>query len=105
SEQIWFNFEPHAQLHDSRYLGRDFRERETIKRRVRRVQKRIASLSLQEQYSIADWLDKRLTTVTPVKETFCNLDSLNRETRFSSPPKQANTKKSDEVKELSGLLI
>jgi DNA adenine methylase len=95
SEQIWFNFDPPAQLHDASYLGRDFRERETIKRRVRRVQKRIAGLSSQEQYSIADWLDDRLSSGWPVKETFCNLDTWNREPKFSSGAKRASTQAFD----------
>lgn len=36
TEHVWFNFEPPVALHDYRYLGRDFRERERIKRMKQR---------------------------------------------------------------------
>ena len=39
-EKIWFNFDPPAQLHDARRLKRDFRERQTINRRLQRLQER-----------------------------------------------------------------
>jgi hypothetical protein len=47
-------------LHDSRYLGRDFRERQTIKRRLHRLQRRISTLSPQEQRLLSQWLDDQL---------------------------------------------
>lgn len=59
-EKIWFNFDPPARLHDSRYLGRDFRERQTIKRRLHRLQRRISTLSPQEQRLLSQWLDDQL---------------------------------------------
>ena len=33
-ETLWFNFEPPQILHDGRYIGRDFRARQTTKRRL-----------------------------------------------------------------------
>ena len=33
TEHLWFNFPPPRQLHDYRYLGTDFRDRERMKRR------------------------------------------------------------------------
>ena len=59
-EKIWFNFEPPARLHDTRHLGRDFRERQTIKRRLQRLQKRISTLSPQEQRLLSEWLSDHL---------------------------------------------
>jgi len=48
-EMLWFNF-PHPRLlHDARYLGTNFRERQTIKRRVARLRRRIERLSPTEQ--------------------------------------------------------
>lgn len=38
TEHLWYNFEPPAELHDYRFLGGNFRERE----RIRRMQKRWA---------------------------------------------------------------
>jgi DNA adenine methylase len=59
-EKIWFNFDPPARLHDARHLGRDFRERQTIKRRLERLQKRVLTLSPQEQRFLSEWLDEHL---------------------------------------------
>jgi hypothetical protein len=56
-EKLWFNFETPNWLHDGRHLGRNFRERQTIKRRRERLQKRIAALSLHEQRALFDALD------------------------------------------------
>lgn len=60
-EKLWFNFEPPVRLHDPRYLGRDFRERQTLGRRLERLQRRISALSLQEQSRLCEWLDHQLT--------------------------------------------
>ena len=37
-ETLWFNFEPPKVLHDARYLGEDFGQRQTNKRRIQRLQ-------------------------------------------------------------------
>jgi site-specific DNA-adenine methylase len=59
-EKIWFNFDTPSRLHDGRHLGRDFRERQTIKRRLQRLQTRISTLSPQEQRLLSAWLDDHL---------------------------------------------
>ncbi len=59
-EKLWFNFEPPAQLHDARHLGQNFRERQTIKRRLQRLQQRISTLTAQEQRLLSEWLDDHL---------------------------------------------
>ena len=59
-EKLWFNFAAPASLHDPRYLGRGFRERQTIKRRLERLQRRITTLSPQERHLLSDWLDDLL---------------------------------------------
>lgn len=56
-EKLWFNFEAPSRLHDERHLGRNFRERQTIRRRLKRLEARIAALSSQEQYALFGWLD------------------------------------------------
>jgi DNA adenine methylase len=61
-EKLWFNFDVPAQLHDPRYLGRDFRERQTVKRRIERLQRRISALSPPEQYRLFEWLDSSLVS-------------------------------------------
>jgi hypothetical protein len=59
-ESVWINFDAPAQLHDSSYFGRNFREREVIKRRQFRLQSRIESLSPIEQHSLFTWLRQQL---------------------------------------------
>jgi DNA adenine methylase len=62
-EKIWFNFDPPKQLHDPRYLGSNFRERQAYRRRIDRLQRRIRSLSSQEQHSLSEWLANHLSGV------------------------------------------
>jgi DNA adenine methylase len=59
-EKLWFNFDVPDWLHDSRHLGHNFRERQTIKRRVQRLQRRIATLSPQEKHLVSEWLNDLL---------------------------------------------
>jgi DNA adenine methylase len=59
-ETLWFNYDPPDCLHDVRYLGANFRERQTFRRRLDRLRRRIASLSPQEQHHLSEWLTKRL---------------------------------------------
>jgi DNA adenine methylase len=59
-ECVWFNFpKPHI-LHDDRYLGGGFRERELIRRRQHRLRRRLEMLSCAEQISLHKWLGDRL---------------------------------------------
>jgi DNA adenine methylase len=55
-EIIWFNFQLPSRLHDPRFVGNNFRERENIRRRLARLQRRISILSPQEQQILSDWL-------------------------------------------------
>jgi DNA adenine methylase len=59
-EKLWFNFDPPDRLHDSRYLGNSFRERQTFRRRIDRIRRRISSLSSQEQHFLSEWLADQL---------------------------------------------
>lgn len=56
TETLWFNFEPPKQLHDSRYVGADFRERQTVRRRMDRLQERIARMDIVERAALMQWL-------------------------------------------------
>lgn len=55
-ECVWYNFDVPTVLHDYRYLGRDFRERQVIRRRIERLKKRISTLPPLEQECIKEWL-------------------------------------------------
>lgn len=52
TEWLWFNFPEPVELHDYRYLGRDFRERERIKRKKARWVARLARMPLLERQAL-----------------------------------------------------
>ncbi|HJW53990.1 MAG TPA: DNA adenine methylase [Burkholderiaceae bacterium] len=65
-EWVWFNFPTPKVLHDDRYLGDNFREREVIRRRQMRIRDRIDQLSIVEQQALCAWLSNKLhREVTP----------------------------------------
>jgi DNA adenine methylase len=53
SESLWCNFDEPTELHDYRFLGRDFRERERIKRKVSRWRARLARMPILERQLLA----------------------------------------------------
>jgi hypothetical protein len=59
-EKLWLNFSEPKRLHDARYLGVNFRDRQTIKRRLNRIRQRIARLSFPEKHLVLDWLGDHL---------------------------------------------
>lgn len=59
-ECIWFNYPKPDVLHDDRFLGSGFRERETIRRRQERLRTRVSQLSVVEQLSLHGWLGEKL---------------------------------------------
>lgn len=54
TEQAWCNYAAPAELHDSRYVGRNRRERERIRRRCRNWRRELQSLSAFERQAIMD---------------------------------------------------
>ena len=55
-EVVWFNFEPPAELHDPRYVGDNYRERERIKRKRERWRRRFAAMPPGERQTIMEAL-------------------------------------------------
>ena len=51
-ECLWCNFPEPAELHDYRYLGRDFRERERIKRKQARWVARLSGMPVLERQAL-----------------------------------------------------
>lgn len=49
TESLWCNFPEPTELHDYRFLGRDFRERERIKRKLARWRARLAAMPILER--------------------------------------------------------
>lgn len=76
TECLWMNYPEPVQLHDYRYLGENFRERERIKRKQQRWQRRLQDMDPLERYAILSVIDRlssnlsensevtRVTTVT-----------------------------------------
>lgn len=60
-ECLWYNFPNPTQLHDYRYLGSNFRERQTIQRRLDRMKRRLDELSSHERSFLLQWLNMRVT--------------------------------------------
>jgi len=58
-ECLWYNYPNPNQLHDYRYLGSNFRERQTIRRRLERMKRRLGELSDQERSFLLNWLYMR----------------------------------------------
>lgn len=58
-ECLWYNFPNPCQLHDYRYLGSNFRERQTIRRRLERMKRRLDELTDQERSLLLEWLNTR----------------------------------------------
>lgn len=56
TEQIWMNYPAPSDLHDLRYLGSNFRERERIKRKKTRWQAKLAKLDPLERAAIMECL-------------------------------------------------
>jgi site-specific DNA-adenine methylase len=57
-ECVWLNFPPPEALHDARYFGRTFRERQTVKRRQTRLHQRIRTMNTIERVELMKWMNK-----------------------------------------------
>lgn len=72
TEYLWCNFPEPLELHDYRYLGRNFRERERIKRKIQRWQKKLSAMPSQERHALMAALrktqERSQPTVTPPED-------------------------------------
>lgn len=57
-EVVWMNFPPPRELHDYRFLGQTFREREVIRRRIQRWKKRFSNMNQLESFAMFAALDE-----------------------------------------------
>lgn len=62
TESVWLNFSPPLELHDYRYLGSDYRERERIKRKRERWRAKLAAMPPLERYAILAALEEVRST-------------------------------------------
>lgn len=58
-EVVWMNFEPPAVLHDGRYLGDTFRERQGAKRRCASLERKLSALDPRERAEVLRTLNRR----------------------------------------------
>ena len=56
-EVVWFNYEAPRELHDSKYLGSTFRERQTTQRRLDRLKNKVISMEPRERAAFTAWLN------------------------------------------------
>lgn len=57
-ETLWFNFERPHTLHDSRFLGDTYRERQTTKRRLQRLQEKVSRMAPVERAVFSEWFNE-----------------------------------------------
>lgn len=55
-ETLWFNFDEPTQLHDSRFIGDTFRDREASRRRIARLKDKIERMDPRERATVIEWL-------------------------------------------------
>ncbi len=58
TEWVWMNYSRPEELHDYRYLGSNFRERERIKRKSKRWVERLQSMSNLERLALLSAIDE-----------------------------------------------
>lgn len=63
-ETLWFNYEVPGELHDSRYIGTTFRDRQSTKRRLERLKSKMGAMDPRERAAFASWLHETY----PLKE-------------------------------------
>ncbi len=68
TEWLWMNYPEPTALHDYRYLGNNFRERERIKRKKQRWAERLRRLPALERYALLSALDEFSTTAGATPE-------------------------------------
>lgn len=63
-ECLWFNYEVPTELHDARYLGNNFRERQTTKRRLQRLQSKVIAMDAVERTTFMQWMHEEFSFQT-----------------------------------------
>ena len=71
-ESLWMNFEPGCDLHDYRYIGADFREREALSRRRRTQIRKLQQLSALERRAVLSDLAQSFPDDFRAASRFCD---------------------------------
>lgn len=56
TEKLWFNYEAPKLLHDTSFLGTNFREREKIRRKLNTMKNKIDNLEVTERNALFKWI-------------------------------------------------
>jgi hypothetical protein len=64
TEIVWLNFAPPARYHDTRYVGRNRRERERIKRRVAHWSQGLTRMQTAERQAVFEALSDTFRSLT-----------------------------------------
>ena len=65
TECLWMNYAEPSELHDYRYLGSDYRERESIKKQQKRWVAKLRAMPLQKRYALMAAIEEVNARVTP----------------------------------------
>lgn len=84
-EHVWCNFPVPMELHDYRWLGDTFRQRELIKRKQARWRKRLAGMDSQERYALLSVLEDLRPRASPDSASMASIDIFGDGCRRSSP--------------------
>lgn len=74
TEWLWMNYPQPFELHDYRYLGGNFRERERMSRKQKRWKERLAKMPLSERYALLEALEGLRSSISPDPEVQASLD-------------------------------
>ena len=97
TEFLWMNYPPPIELHDYRYLGNNFREREKLKRRKARWLARLQRMQPIERYAMLDAIESYRSQ--PSEVTIPTIADIAATSEPAPPPEAAsvaNTASSDE---------
>jgi hypothetical protein len=89
TECLWMNFPEPTALHDYRFIGRDFRERERIKRRVRRWEGKLRKMNPIERIALSGAIAQVADSGSAIagsSEDAGGIVNFSDGSRLSSPP-------------------
>lgn len=69
-EMVWMNYAEPSVLHDARYLGANFRERQQIRRRQATIRRRVQAMPATERSEFIRWM---IETFGSVEEGLCSV--------------------------------
>jgi hypothetical protein len=67
TEHLWFNFPPPVELHDYRYQGRNWRDRERMKRRQATWTNRLKKMAPYEREALLNAIRETASTTIPLQ--------------------------------------